>query len=77
MSVVKSLDDQEAAAVPYFAPYIKQLQTAKPRPAVPEAPKIDTALQNDLTPAFQGKTSVQAALDKAAKDIDPLLTATK
>ena len=77
MSVVKSLDDQEAAAVPYFAPYIKQLQTAKPRPAVPEAPKIDTALQNDLTPAFQGTTSVQAALDKAAKDIDPLLTATK
>jgi len=77
MSVVKSLDDQEAAAVPYFAPYIKQLQTAKPRPAVPEAPKIDTALQNDLTPAFQGKTSVQAALDKAAHDIDPLLIATK
>jgi len=77
MSVVKSLDDQEAAAVPYFAPYIKQLQTAKPRPAVPEAPKIDTVLQDDLTPAFQGKTSVQAALDKAAKDIDPLLTATK
>jgi len=77
MSVVKSLDDQEAAAVPYFAPYIKQLQTAKPRPAVPEAPQIDTALQNDLTPAFQGSTSVQAALDKAARDIDPLLTATK
>lgn len=77
MSVVKSLDDQEAAAVPYFAPYIKQLQTAKPRPAVPEEPKIDTALQNDLTPAFQGTTSVQAALDKAARDIDPLLTATK
>ncbi len=77
MAVVKSLDDQEAAAVPYFAPYIKQLQTAKPRPAVPDAPQIDTALQNDLTPAFQGNTSVQAALDKAARDIDPLLTATK
>jgi multiple sugar transport system substrate-binding protein len=77
MSVVKSLDDQEAAAVPYLAPYIKQLQTAKPRPAVPQEPQIDTALQNDLTPAFQGTTSVQAALDKAAKDIDPLLTATK
>jgi multiple sugar transport system substrate-binding protein len=77
MSVVKSLDDEEAAAVPYFAPYIKQLQTAKPRPAVPEEPKIDTVLQNDLTPAFQGKATVQDALDKAAHDIDPLLTATK
>ncbi|MDQ1701715.1 MAG: hypothetical protein QOF57_967 [Frankiaceae bacterium] len=75
MGVVKSLDAQESAAVPYFAPFIKQLQTAKPRPAVPAASEIDKALQNDLTPAFQGSTSVQAALDKAAKDIDPLLTA--
>ncbi len=39
--------------------------------------KIDTALQDDLVPAFQGKVSVQAALDKAASDIDPLLSATK
>jgi multiple sugar transport system substrate-binding protein len=77
MSVVKSLGDAEAAAVPYFAPYIKQLATAKPRPVVPDAPQIDTALANDLTPVFQGSMSVQAALDKAAHDIDPLLTATK
>ncbi len=77
MSVVAALGDQEAQQVPYFAPFIKQLQTAKPRPAVPDAPQIDTALQNDLVPAFQGKVTVQAALDKAAKDIDPLLVATK
>ncbi|HEY2042391.1 MAG TPA: extracellular solute-binding protein [Jatrophihabitans sp.] len=74
MSVVKSLDSQEAATVPAFAPYIKQLQTARPRPSVPEAPAIDTALQNELTKAFQGSESVQDALTKAAATIDGLLT---
>jgi len=77
MSVVKSLDAQEASSVPAFAPYIKQLQTAKPRPSVPQAPAIDTVLQDELTKAFQGKVSVQDALTKAAGQIDSLLTATK
>lgn len=77
MSVVKSLDSQEAALVPAFAPFIKQLQTAKPRPTVPQAPQIDTVLQNELTKAFQGKTTVQAALTSAASQIDPLLTSSK
>lgn len=77
MSVVSADDAQEASDSPALAPYIKQLQTAKSRPAVPDEPQIDTALQDDLTPAFEGKTTVQAALDKAAHDIDPLLTATK
>jgi multiple sugar transport system substrate-binding protein len=76
MSVVKSLDAQEASTVPAFAPFIKQLQTARPRPSVPQAPAIDTALQNELTKAFQGKESVQQALDNAAKTIDSLLTQT-
>jgi multiple sugar transport system substrate-binding protein len=74
MSVVKSLDSQEASTVPAFAPFIKQLQTARPRPSVPEAPAIDTALQDALVKAFQGNESVQQALDAAAKAIDPLLT---
>jgi multiple sugar transport system substrate-binding protein len=76
MSVVKSLDGQEAAAVPAFAPFIKQLATAKPRPSVPQAPAIDTALADELTKAFEGKESVQDALDHAAATIDPLLTQT-
>jgi multiple sugar transport system substrate-binding protein len=77
MSVVSADDAQEASDSPALAPYIRQLQTAKSRPAVPDEPQIDTALQDDLTPAFEGKTTVQAALDKAAHDIDTLLTATK
>ncbi len=74
MSVVKSLNAQEAAAVPAFAPFIKQLATAKPRPSVPQAPAIDTVLQDELTKAFQGSETVQQALDNAAAAIDPLLT---
>lgn len=74
MSVVKSLDAQEQAAVPDFAPFIKQLATAKPRPSVPQAPAIDTVLQDELTKAFQGSETVQRALDNAAAAIDPLLT---
>lgn len=77
MSVVKSLDSQETSLVPAFAPFIAQLQTAKPRPAVPQAPQIDTVLQNELTKAFQGSVSVKDALSKAANQIDLLLTATK
>lgn len=77
MSVVSALGDQEAAAAPGLAPFIKQLATAKPRPSVPQAPQIDTVLADDLTPAFTSGTTVQAALDKAAADIDPLLTATR
>ncbi len=76
MSVVRSLDGQEAAAVPDFAPFIKQLQTARPRPSVPQAPAIDTALANELTKAFDGSATVQQALDNAAKAIDALLTQT-
>jgi ABC-type glycerol-3-phosphate transport system substrate-binding protein len=76
MSVVTSLDAQEAAAMPAFAPFIEQLATAKPRPSVPQAPAIDTALQDELTKAFEGDATVQEALDRAAAAIDPLLTQT-
>jgi multiple sugar transport system substrate-binding protein len=76
MSVVSSLGAQEVAATPYLAPYVKQLANARSRPAVPDASQIDTVLQDDLTPAFQGSETVQDALNKAASQIDPLLTAT-
>jgi multiple sugar transport system substrate-binding protein len=76
MSVVSSLGAQEVAATPYLAPYVKQLANARSRPAVPDASQIDTVLQDDLTPAFQGSATVQDALNKAASQIDPLLTAT-
>lgn len=73
MSVVKSLGDQEATLEPFYAPYIAQLATARPRPPVPAAPKIDTALNDNLVKAFKGQTSVRDALSAAAKQIDKLL----
>jgi ABC-type glycerol-3-phosphate transport system substrate-binding protein len=73
MSVVKAFDSQEASLVPNSQAFITQLATARPRPSVPQASKIDTVLANELTPAFQGKDSVQAALTKAAGQIDALL----
>jgi len=73
MSVVKALDSQEASLVPNSQAFITQLATARPRPSVPQASKIDTVLQNELTLAFQGKETVQAALTKAAAQIDALL----
>lgn len=77
MSVIPALADRETAASPQLAPFVKQLATARSRPSVPQAPQIDTVLQNELTAAFQGKETVQRALDKAAAGIDPLLTATR
>lgn len=77
MSVVKALADQEAAQNPDFAPFVKQLATAKPRPSVPEAPQIDTVLNDELTKAFAGSETVQQALTAAAGQIDALLTQSK
>lgn len=77
MSVISDFADEEAAATPELKPFIEQLATARARPAVPQAPQIDTLLQNELTAAFQGKQTVQQALDKAAHQIDPLLTQTR
>lgn len=76
MTVIADLAAQETAASPELEPFAKQLETARSRPSVPQAPQIDTVLNNELTAAFQGRQTVQQALDKAAAQIDPLLTAT-
>jgi multiple sugar transport system substrate-binding protein len=75
MTVVSALGGQEVAADPYLKVFADQLATAKPRLAIPDSGKVDTILQNALTPAFQGQSSVKDALTSAAKQIDPLLTA--
>jgi multiple sugar transport system substrate-binding protein len=71
MSVLKDLDVTSVNAT--YAPFVTQLQTAKPRPPVPNWSKIDDLLQKKLQAAFQGQSSVQQALDQAAAEIDPLL----
>ena len=73
MTVVPSLADQQATIAPYYKTYSDQLKTAKSRIASPNQSKIDAVLGTTLTPAFLGKTTVQAALDSAATQIDALL----
>jgi multiple sugar transport system substrate-binding protein len=71
MSVLKNLD--VVSIDPNYAIFVKQLATAKPRPVVPAWPKIDDLLQKKLQAAFRGETTLQAALDSAATEIDKLL----
>lgn len=71
MSVLKNLD--VVSVDPNYAPFVAQLANAKPRPVVPAWPKIDDLLQKKLQAAFRGETTLQAALDSAAAEIDKLL----
>lgn len=71
MSVLKDLDVASVNA--NYTPFVRQLQTARPRPPVPSWPKIDDLLQKKLQQAFKGSLTVQQALDQAAAEIDTLL----
>ncbi len=73
MTVVPALAADQAKFAPYYQVYSDQLKTAKSRIASPNQSKIDTVLTTTLTPAFLGKTTVQAALDSAASQVDALL----
>lgn len=77
MTVKPSLATDETKVAAYYSTFSDQLKTAKSRIASPNASKIDTALSTDLTPAFLGTTTVKIALEKAASDIDALLTTGK
>jgi len=57
----------------YYAPYLKQIATARPRTPTPKWPQIDQILVTDIAKAFQGSESVQQALTEAAQQIDGLL----
>ena len=74
MSVIPAFSDKQAAIDPSLSVFSDQLKTAKSRLAIPEGSKIDAILNAALTPAFNGTTTVQAALTSAAQQIDPLLT---
>jgi multiple sugar transport system substrate-binding protein len=74
MTVEPGLATQQSAIDSYYSTYADQLKTAKSRIASPNQSKIDTVLSTALTPAFLGKTTVQAALTSAATQIDSLLS---
>ncbi len=74
MPVVETAGTKAAEVDPFYAPFATQLATAKPRLAIPQSSEVDSILSTELTPAFEGTTTVQDALTSAAKQIDALLT---
>jgi len=72
MPVLKSLAGNSRLPS-YFSIYDQQLQTAYPRPVTPNYTKIETILTDAFTSAFHNQASAQAALNSAARQIDPLL----
>lgn len=60
-------------SVAYYAPFIEQLKTAKPRPVTPAWVKMDPILTDAFDAALRGKKTAAEALHEAAALIDPLL----
>jgi multiple sugar transport system substrate-binding protein len=77
MTVIPAFASQQDAIAPYYAAYAEQLKTAKSRLAISSSAKVDAILNTELTPAFKGDAPVQAALTKAAGEIDGLLATEK
>lgn len=73
MPVLSSLTDQLTAINDYFAPFVEQLATAKPRPVTPAWNEINTILQDEIQSAMRGEVSVKDALDSVATQADALL----
>ncbi|GEP47218.1 extracellular solute-binding protein [Microbacterium saccharophilum] len=73
MSVKPEFAQKQADLVPYFATFSDQLETARARLPIPQAGEVDTILNDELVPAFEGKVTVADALTAAAKKIDALL----
>jgi multiple sugar transport system substrate-binding protein len=68
-----ALKDEYITSHPYYGVYLTQLKTAKARTPHPAYAKMEEITQGAFQEIFQGKKTVQAALDEAAKKIDDLL----
>lgn len=73
MSVLADLGPEMVDIQPYYATFVDQLATAKPRTPTPGWPQIDAALKSRLQEAFVGDGDIQAALDDLAVQIDDIL----
>ena len=74
MPVTRSASQSDVMKqVAYYAPYITQLETAKPRTVSPNWPKIEKILSDAFEAALRGTKTAKQALDDAAQQIDPLL----
>lgn len=73
MPVLSNLGPQLTSINAYYAQFVEQLQTAKPRPPTPAWSQIDSIMQDEIRAAMRGDKTVQEALDEAASQSDALL----
>ncbi|WP_426320537.1 extracellular solute-binding protein [Microbacterium sp. E-13] len=73
MSVKPEFAQAQAELVPFYKTFSDQLETARARLPIPQAGEVDTILNTELVPAFEGRVSVKEALTAAAEQIDALL----
>lgn len=73
MPVLSGLGAQLTDIQPYYATFVEQLQTARPRTPTPAWPQIDELLQQHTRQALTGDVTAQEALDAAAAEVDALL----
>ena len=75
LSAVSALAPQMTEIAPYYKEFLEQLKTAKPRIPTPQYAKINDIFTTAMQSAIQGSVTVQAAMDDAVSQIDPLLAA--
>jgi multiple sugar transport system substrate-binding protein len=73
MSVLTELGPEMTSIQPYYAEFVKQLATAKPRPATPAWPEVDQALKTGLQDAFINGKDLKTTLDELAAQLDGIL----
>lgn len=73
LTVIQDLGEQQVALDPKLEVFTEQLGSARNRLAIPNASEVDTILNTELVPAFEGTISVKEALQNAAAKIDELL----
>lgn len=73
MSIRKDLKSELTKIRPYYATFIDQLATARPRTPHPAWPKIDAVIDASVAKAIKGDMTVKDALTDAARQIDALL----
>jgi multiple sugar transport system substrate-binding protein len=74
MSVRTDMAETLTEIEEYYDVFVQQLEIgARPRTPHPEWTRMEEALNNQVQTAFQGRQSVQEALDAAAAEIDTIL----
>lgn len=73
MSTLKSIGPKLTDINAYYAPFVTQLETAKPRPVTPAWSEMDTMLQDEIRSAIKGDKTVKEALTEAAQKADTML----